>query len=296
MSAIEALKKADKFYELKELPNAKTLMMKAAGTSGKKPTPDTVALKLGARVKNVHIDREWVRAYNEVCGFNELDIGLTAPQVLASPLHMYLVSRKEHPFPMLGMVHLHNSITLHKPLEFAKGYDIVALVGDTRIIPQGLEFDVHTQIFDADELAWEGTMSILSRVKGVPKPATKPAPAEPLDVTASKYVPLKVPENQGRRYAKVSNDYNPIHLHATTAKLFGFKQAIAHGMWTAAKTLSLLEPQLGAPAKQFNLSFKQPVFLPSASSLKYVAKGKKAEFELLSDRGSKVQISGVVKS
>lgn len=296
MSATDALKQADKFYELKELPNAKTLMMKAAGTSSKKATPETTALRLGARVHNVHIDREWVRAYNEVCGFEGLDIGLTAPQVLASPLHMYLMSRKEHPFPMLGMVHLHNSITLHKPLEFEKPYDVVVLIGDTRTIPQGLEFDVLTQIFDGEALAWEGTMSILSRVKGIPKPASKPAPPEPLDVTSAKYIPLKVPENQGRKYAKVSNDYNPIHLHATTAKMFGFKQAIAHGMWTAAKTLSLLEPQLGAPAKQFDLSFKQPVFLPSASSLKYVAKGKKAEFELLSDRGSKVQISGVVKA
>lgn len=31
------------------------------------------------------------------------------------------------------------------------------------------------------------------------------------------------------------SDYNPIHLYPATAKLFGFKQPIAHGMFVAAK-------------------------------------------------------------
>lgn len=296
MSELEALKNADKFYELREMPNAKTLMLKAAGTATKKPTVDTEALKLGARVQRVTIDREWIRAYNEVCGFNELDISLTAPQVLASPLHMYLMSRKDHPFPMLGMVHLHNSIELIKPLQFETQYDVIAVIGETRTIRQGREFDVHTELVLDGETVWKSTMTVLSRVKGVPKTMSKPAEPEPLSVADAKYLALRVPENQGRKYAKVSNDYNPIHLYASTAKMFGFKQAIAHGMWTAAKTLSLLSAEMENAPRKFDLSFKQPVFLPSSSSLKFVAKKTKADFELLSDRGSKVQISGSIKA
>lgn len=34
----------------------------------------------------------------------------------------------------------------------------------------------------------------------------------------------------GRRYARVSGDINPIHLHALSARAFGFRRAIAHGM------------------------------------------------------------------
>lgn len=294
MTQIEALKNADKFFELKEFPNAKALMLKAAGTATKKPKADTEALKLGARVQRVTIDREWVRAYNAVCGFKDLEIGLTAPQVIASPLHMYLMSRKDHPFPMLGMVHLHNSIEEIKPLEFGTQYDVVAVIGETRSIPQGREFDVHTEFVLEGETVWKSTMTVLCRVKGMPKPSTKPAAPEPLSVAQSKYIPLRVPEDQGRKYAKVSNDYNPIHLYANTAKMFGFKQAIAHGMWTAAKTLSLLTPQMGKAPTRFDLSFKQPVFLPSSSSLKYVVADGAAEFELLSDKGSKVQIAGKI--
>ncbi|BET25413.1 acyl dehydratase [Limnobacter thiooxidans] len=294
MSVNDTLKAAAKFYELPEFPNGKALLLKAATTSNKKPKPDTQAARLGARVKKVFIDREWVRQYNLVCGFKEDVIALTAAQVVASPLHMFLLSRPEHPMPMLGMVHLHNSIESIKPLEYGVPYDVVVTVGETRGIPQGLEFDLHTEFFVGDEVHWKSTMSILCRVKGMPKPASKPAPAEALSAVGAQYTAVKVPENQGRKYAKVSNDYNPIHLYAQTAKLFGFKQAIVHGMWTAAKTLSIVEAGLGAPARKFDLSFKQPVFLPSGISVKHVTAEGASAFEVLAERDSKVLMVGSI--
>jgi len=294
MSVNDTLKAAAKFYELPEFPNGKALLLKAATTSSKKPKPDTQAARLGARVKKVFIDREWVRQYNLVCGFKDDAISLTAAQVVASPLHMFLLSRPEHPMPMLGMVHLHNSIESIKPLEYGVPYDVVVTVGETRGIPQGLEFDLHTEFFVGDEVHWKSTMSILCRVKGMPKPASKPAPAEALSAVGAQYTAVKVPENQGRKYAKVSNDYNPIHLYAQTAKLFGFKQAIVHGMWTAAKTLSIVEASLGAPARKFDLSFKQPVFLPSGISVKHVTAGGSSVFEVLAERDSKVLMVGSI--
>lgn len=294
MSVNDTLKAAAKFYELPEFPNGKALLLKAATTSNKKPKPDTQAARLGARVKKVFIDREWVRQYNQVCGFKEDEISLTAAQVVASPLHMYLLSRPEHPMPMLGMVHLHNSIESTKPLEYGVPYDVVVTVGDTRGIPQGLEFDLHTEFLVGDEVHWKSTMTILCRVKGMPKPASKPAAVAPLSATGAQYAAVKVPENQGRKYAKVSNDYNPIHLYAQTAKMFGFKQAIVHGMWTAAKTLSIVEASLGKPARKFDLSFKQPVFLPSGISVKHVTDNGASAFEVLAERDSKVLMVGSI--
>ena len=137
-------------------------------------------------------------------------------------------------------------------------------------------------------------MTILCRVKGMPKPLTKPAPVEPLSAVGAQYAAVKVPENQGRKYAKVSNDYNPIHLYAQTAKMFGFKQAIVHGMWTAAKTLSIVEAGLGARASKFDLSFKQPVFLPSGISVKHVTADGASKFEVLAERDSKVLMVGSI--
>ncbi|WP_334119364.1 MaoC/PaaZ C-terminal domain-containing protein [Limnobacter sp.] len=296
MSVNDTLKAAAKFFELSEFPNGKALLLKAATTSNKKPKPDTQAARLGARVKKVFIDREWVRKYNAVCGFKEDDISLTAPQVVASPLHMFLLSRPEHPMPMLGMVHLHNSIDCIKPLEYGTTYDVLVRVGETRSISLGLEFDVHTQFLVGEEVHWSSVMTILCRVKGMPKPSVKSVPAEPLSALGARYVAVKVPENQGRKYARVSNDYNPIHLYAQTAKMFGFRQAIVHGMWTAAKTLSIVEAGLGSRARKFDLSFKQPVFLPSGIAVKHVTAAGASKFEVLAERDSKVLMVGSIEA
>ena len=52
---------------------------------------------------------------------------------------------------------------------------------------------------------------------------------------------VRVPDDIGRRYAAVSGDRNPIHLAGFAAKAFGFKSAIAHGMWVKARTLAALQ-------------------------------------------------------
>jgi acyl dehydratase len=72
-----------------------------------------------------------------------------------------------------------------------------------------------------------------------------------------------VPADIGRRYAALSGDRNPIHLYPLTARLFGFRRAIAHGMWVKARTLSVLEGRLPT-AFVADVAFKTPVFLPSA--------------------------------
>jgi acyl dehydratase len=58
----------------------------------------------------------------------------------------------------------------------------------------------------------------------------------------------RAPADIGRRYGLVSGDMNPIHLSAPSAKLFGFRQAIAHGLWTKARALAAMLPRqpLGA--------------------------------------------------
>lgn len=66
----------------------------------------------------------------------------------------------------------------------------------------------------------------------------------------------------GRRYGSVSGDMNPIHLHALTARLFGFPSAIAHGMWTKARCLAALDGRL-PDSFTVEVAFKRPILLPA---------------------------------
>ena len=76
----------------------------------------------------------------------------------------------------------------------------------------------------------------------------------------------RIPDDAGRRYAKVSGDVNPIHLSGLTAKAFGFKRAIAHGMWVKARVLGALSGRL-PDAFTVDVAFRKPLFLPSTVTL-----------------------------
>jgi hypothetical protein len=96
-----------------------------------------------------------------------------------------------------------------------------------------------------------------------------------------------VPDDIGRRYAAVSGDRNPIHMHALAAKLFGMPRAIAHGMWTKARCLAELEPTL-PDAFAVGVQFKLPLFLPAQ-----VAFGTEGDaFEVRDASSGKPHLSG----
>jgi acyl dehydratase len=72
----------------------------------------------------------------------------------------------------------------------------------------------------------------------------------------------RLPGDLGRRYGSVSGDLNPIHIHPLTARLFGFRSAIAHGMWTKARCLAALESRLPG-AFTVEVTFRKPILLPA---------------------------------
>ena len=91
----------------------------------------------------------------------------------------------------------------------------------------------------------------------------------------------KAPADIGRQYAKVSGDYNPIHLSAVSAKLFGFPTAIAHGLWNKARTLAALSEHLPTANVEIAVQFRKPVRLPSEVTLLSSAAGSSGDFQLV---------------
>ena len=102
-----------------------------------------------------------------------------------------------------------------------------------------------------------------------------------------------VSENTGRRYALTSGDFNLIHIHAITAKAFGFKQAIAHGMWSKAKALaSLTLPD----SYEADVWFKLPMYLPSKVEFLTANEAKDIEFLIRNSKNQKPHVSGRIKA
>ena len=102
------------------------------------------------------------------------------------------------------------------------------------------------------------------------------APSLPMDDLDS----WQAASNIGRRYARVSGDYNPIHLSALSAKLFGFPRAIAHGLWNKARALAALQGHLPASGYSIEVRFQKPVLLPSNLRMRASLPAAEGQFDL----------------
>ena len=209
------------------------------------------------------IDTDHLAAYQRVCGFRVTDVlPPTYLHVLAFPLSVALMSERTFPFPLVGLVHVANSITVARPVQAGETVSFEVRAADLRPHAAGRQFDLLASATVDGEQVWSGRSTYLRRGGG--SSSSKDRKEAPPQVGAIAQV--KVPGDTGRRYAAVSGDCNPIHLYGLTAKAFGFPSAIAHGMWLKARTLAALEGRL-PDAYTVEVAFKLPVLLPSTVSI-----------------------------
>jgi acyl dehydratase len=215
---------------------------------------------LTLRLKDVIVDPAKLAAYNRVCGFDQREVlPATYPHVLAFPLQLSLMTDPGFPFPAIGLVHIYNSITQHRPIRSADRLSISVSATPVEDHPAGKQFSLRSEARVGDELVWEEISTNLKRGEGTggAAPGSEIPKAEDLPATAT----WTLPDDLGRRYGSVSGDMNPIHIHPLSARLFGFKSAIAHGMWTTARCLAALGPRL-SDAFTVEVAFKRPILLP----------------------------------
>jgi acyl dehydratase len=112
---------------------------------------------------------------------------------------------------------------------------------------------------------------------------------------AAGIVQVRVPGDIGRRYGAVSGDRNPIHLAGLSAKLFGFKSAIAHGMWVKARTLATLEGRL-PDALTVDVRFKTPVFVPTTIAIGTQRTDAGWELDVRGARNGKPHLAGTISA
>jgi MaoC like domain len=216
----------------------------------------------GARevTRELRVDRERLAAYTRVCGFPLRDeLPATYPHVLAFPAALEVMTGPAVPFGVLGLVHVRNRIEVLRPLSADEALSARAWVDRV----EGREVDVSVEVSAAGEAAWRGRSTYLRR-EGGGGGRRREDDSPPPEASAV----WDVPGDVGRRYARVSGDWNPIHLHPVTARLFGLPAAIAHGMWTKARCLGALDGVLrGAYAVE--VRFKKPLVVPARVGFSY---------------------------
>ena len=225
----------------------------------KKPKGDQVLPQAEYIVDSFQVNQDHLKAYNQVCGFkNNGYIPAIYLAVQSQSLQMHMMTQEAFPFAILGLVHIRNQVTQFRKIGANEKITLSCKFGDVEPHDKGVQFDFITEAKIGNEVVMQGLTTYLSRQKTTQKVSAKTV--DTVQPNFEKVETWQVAENTGRRYALVSGDFNLIHIHGLTAKAFGFKQAIAHGMWSNAKALASLD----LPEKyQADVVFKLPVFLPS---------------------------------
>jgi acyl dehydratase len=239
------------------------------------------------RVKMGHLAR-----YRSVCGIPEsISLPHAYPHVLAMPLHMFVFTSPCFPVKVLGLIHLRNTIRYLVPIPNESELSLRVECEAMRETASGQEFDLITRAELDGKLAWEEISTMLAyRATPGQRPVIERAGASEIKTA------LDVSTNVGRRYARVSGDFNPIHLSARTAGWFGFKQAVAHGMWSMSRSLGEATPHLPSTPLQIDTQFKLPLYLPSKVIFRCQRDADRTQISVSSAKGDRMHLATQVSA
>ncbi|ORX83002.1 hypothetical protein K493DRAFT_320325 [Basidiobolus meristosporus CBS 931.73] len=213
---------------------------------------------------------------------------------LTGQLQLELATHPRFPFKPLGSVNTKNEITVLKALHIRELIDMhkskteglpaqkklmaSCTLGELREAKRGIEFDLVTEVYwkgsdsgEEKEVIWKCVFSGLSFGKRNNNVVSAESRFLETPETPRTTRELRIPSNAGWNYAKVSGDFNPIHLHWATSKLFGFSKPICHGMWlvsgvihTSPEMTRWLTEQFGKDlGVTMTCHFRRPVSLGS---------------------------------
>jgi acyl dehydratase len=248
--------------------------------------------EIRAVVRGVTIEPAAIEHYAAMCGFDAASsVPVTFPHVLAMPLHLKIFGQRTFPLTPTGLIHLSNVIDSRAPLAPGQPVDVAVTARNYRHTDTGLVFDMDTEISAEGQPCWTETCVFMSRwpvsaERGGGRPPRPPRAPKDSAVLAELQVSLET----AWAYARVSRDFNPIHLNHRAARFFGLRGAIGHGMWSLARSLAQA-PQPDIPSgTRIETQFLTPVQLPARVAIKEWTEGAQKKRALCDVRTGRVHM------
>ncbi|HEV2149349.1 MAG TPA: MaoC/PaaZ C-terminal domain-containing protein, partial [Longimicrobiaceae bacterium] len=178
-----------------------------------------------------------------------------------------------------GVVHLESETVPLRPLRPEDRYRCRVELEGTEEDPRGVSLRVSARNWNgAEQLCSEGSARFLVRTREAARAGPKPKGARETGGAAAaeaegwaELARWSLGSGAGRRYARASGDYNPIHLWGWTARPFGFRRPVLHGYCTEAMVAHALVERLfrGDPTalRRLRIAFRAPLLLPARACL-----------------------------
>ncbi len=290
-------------YRFRRLPSAFRYYPRAIFGRRESLIPEGQTVpRLQASAESVEPGASHLRRYREVCGFADDGLlPLTYPHVLAMPLFVAILTDRAFPVRLMGLVHVATEIHQSRPLPASGHYRMRSWVEGFRNADRGHEFDVWSELEDRDGVVWQEKVVALARrpanAVGAARSARqtlryeKPAPGDLVSA-----VEIEAPAAVGRRYGLLSGDLNPIHIGDYSARRFGFNAAVAHGMWSMARSLAALGSETRSVPLRVAVEFKLPLFLPGKARLEHWRRDDRHMFVLKDREGQRPHLAGELRT
>ncbi|QIZ76408.1 MaoC/PaaZ C-terminal domain-containing protein [Ferrimonas lipolytica] len=227
----------------------------------KKTQPAKLPL-LRVQVDDFCFDEAAIEKYNRYCGFESGSFPLCYAFVATQPVQLIFLTDNRIPVTPLGMIHMGVSFEQITPFNCAESYRFELSVGEQQRGERGLEFELVGEFSLNGEAVARYRSRCFIKMEGT-KGSGRPARVKPVKRTWAPLTPLQLDSTQARGYARLSGDYNPIHLHRLLSKPFGFDEPIAHGMYMVAKVLAASPTDL----TKASFEFKRPALLPISGAV-----------------------------
>lgn len=206
------------------------------------------------------IDLAHIEQYRRFFDFRRSTPPLTYFYLLAQRAQLALMLDRRFPHAIPGLIHTGNELRLHavpradSPLEIQ-----VSLLPQATCEARQVTFDV--AVTQAGRRVLSGSSEYRVPGKRRTLPAAPGTPEEPPEsfVAAN----WQFEKSLIRRYALLAGDYNPIHLSTLLARHFGFRGAIAHGMYVVARAAATIENGSDRPLLAISAVFRRPIHLPA---------------------------------
>ncbi len=214
--------------------------------------------------------------------------------LLGFNLQSFLILHKDFPFPAMGMVHISNKVIQHRPFTLNEIDKVEAYFENPKKHNRGVVFTVVSKVFDKNGVVIGENHAEQLKIIGKGESSGIKKQFEAL---TGKSFNWEFESNIGRRFSTISGDINPIHLFPITAKLFGFKRHIAHGMYSCSRALATIDKELSnVNSYEYYTEFKQPIFLPGNGVFTISKKSdQELTFELVNAEKNKPHVNGYFK-
>ena len=223
------------------------------------PGPLTSSFMLPA-IDSAHLAR-----YRAALGFTPGAVPLTYWYLPVQRAHMATMLSDAFPYRLAGIVHVENELVAYAAPPAGQPVRL-----DTRIdiLPPTGSGAVYCALETVGTAQGERIFTCTSKYLAVRgqrsgKGRREAAPMQPGSVIDS----WTLPPASGRAYARVSGDWNPIHLTRWSARLMGLSAPIIHGMHSVARTCAALEAAAEERVSAISVRFTAPIPLGSTAVL-----------------------------